>query len=94
VEDVVTLDEVIAKLTELKTKDNSVDLGNATVVVKCPVAQEECWLHAENFSVKQSEIKSDNFNLYILIEGGFGVIPLLPSVTLTFPAPTLWWRKL
>ena len=65
----MTLDELIARLQELKANPDQleINIGHLKVVAVCPVANEHCWLHADNITVDISSGVT-----VVKIEGGIG----------------------
>ena len=63
----MTLDELIARLMELK-KSVSFDLGQRNVVVRCQVPNVDGWTHSENITIQNAPDEA----AAVRIEGGFG----------------------
>lgn len=63
----MTLDQLIAKLQEIKAGPTG-DRGEFTVYVQCPVADNDCWLHANYIEIAHGENESS----FVRLAGGIG----------------------
>ncbi len=66
----MTLDALIKRFEELKATDP--DAGGKTVCVSCPIADEDCWLHADAVTVETESGGDASSNKFVRLRGGFG----------------------